>query len=74
MKLLLGTHVLIWLVEGNDSLTQVAKEAIESEARSDVKVRLLEAVVLRCKRLLKHISSQGDGNSLRLNQVSQYSQ
>jgi PIN domain nuclease of toxin-antitoxin system len=31
MKLLLDTHVLIWLVEGNDSLTQAAKEAIENE-------------------------------------------
>lgn len=31
MKLLLDTNVLIWLVEGNDSLTQAAKEAIENE-------------------------------------------
>jgi PIN domain nuclease of toxin-antitoxin system len=34
MKLLLDTHVLIWLVEGNDSLTQAAKEAIENEGNN----------------------------------------
>jgi PIN domain nuclease of toxin-antitoxin system len=31
MQLLLDTHVLIWLVEGNDSLTPAAKQAIENE-------------------------------------------
>jgi PIN domain nuclease of toxin-antitoxin system len=29
MKLLLDTHILIWLVEGSDSLSQTAKEAID---------------------------------------------
>jgi PIN domain nuclease of toxin-antitoxin system len=31
MNLLLDTHVLIWLVEGSDNLSQYAKQAIEDE-------------------------------------------
>jgi PIN domain nuclease of toxin-antitoxin system len=31
MKLLIDTHVLIWLIEGSENLTQAAKEAIEDE-------------------------------------------
>ncbi len=31
MRLLLDTHVLIWLVEGSEKLSQVAKQAIEDE-------------------------------------------
>jgi PIN domain nuclease of toxin-antitoxin system len=34
MKLLLDTHVLIWLVEGSDNLSQLAKQAIEDENNS----------------------------------------
>jgi PIN domain nuclease of toxin-antitoxin system len=34
MKLLLDTHVLIWLVEGTDNLSQAAKQAIENEDNS----------------------------------------
>ena len=31
MKLLLDTHVLIWLVEGSDNLSPAARQAIENE-------------------------------------------
>lgn len=31
MNLLLDTHVLIWLVEGSDNLSQSAKQAIEDD-------------------------------------------
>ncbi|WP_310485575.1 type II toxin-antitoxin system VapC family toxin [Chamaesiphon sp. VAR_48_metabat_403] len=34
MNLLLDTHVLIWLVEGSDNLSQSAKQAIEDEQNS----------------------------------------
>jgi PIN domain nuclease of toxin-antitoxin system len=34
MKLLLDTHVLIWLVEGTDNLSQAARQAIEDEDNS----------------------------------------
>lgn len=34
MKLLLDTHVLIWLVEGSDSLSQAARQGIENEDNS----------------------------------------
>ncbi|WP_309744067.1 type II toxin-antitoxin system VapC family toxin [Chamaesiphon sp. OTE_20_metabat_361] len=34
MNLLLDTHVLIWLVEGSDNLSQCAKQAIEDEQNS----------------------------------------
>jgi PIN domain nuclease of toxin-antitoxin system len=34
MKLLLDTHILIWLVEGSDNLSQAARTAIENEANS----------------------------------------
>jgi PIN domain nuclease of toxin-antitoxin system len=34
MKLLLDTHVLIWLVEGSDNLSQAARQAIEDEKNS----------------------------------------
>jgi PIN domain nuclease of toxin-antitoxin system len=34
MKLLLDTHVLIWLVEGTDNLSQAARQAIENEENS----------------------------------------
>jgi PIN domain nuclease of toxin-antitoxin system len=34
MKLLLDTHVLIWLVEGTDNLSQAARQAIENEDNS----------------------------------------
>jgi PIN domain nuclease of toxin-antitoxin system len=34
MKLLIDTHVLIWLIEGSENLSQVAKAAIEDEDNS----------------------------------------
>jgi PIN domain nuclease of toxin-antitoxin system len=34
MKLLLNTHVLIWLVEGSNSLSQLAQQAIEDDGNS----------------------------------------
>ncbi|WP_310487254.1 type II toxin-antitoxin system VapC family toxin [Chamaesiphon sp. VAR_69_metabat_338] len=34
MKLLLDTHVLIWLVEGSNSLSQPAQQAIEDDGNS----------------------------------------
>jgi PIN domain nuclease of toxin-antitoxin system len=34
MKLLLDTHVLIWLVEGSDNLSQAARQAIENDDNS----------------------------------------
>jgi PIN domain nuclease of toxin-antitoxin system len=34
MKFLLDTHVLIWLLEGNKSLSSVAKSTIEDEQNS----------------------------------------
>jgi PIN domain nuclease of toxin-antitoxin system len=34
MNLLLDTHVLIWLVEGSDNLSQSAQQAIEDEQNS----------------------------------------
>jgi PIN domain nuclease of toxin-antitoxin system len=34
MKLLIDTHVLIWLIEGSENLSQSAKEAIENEDNS----------------------------------------
>jgi PIN domain nuclease of toxin-antitoxin system len=34
MNLLLDTHVLIWLVDGSDNLSQSAKQAIEDEQNS----------------------------------------
>jgi PIN domain nuclease of toxin-antitoxin system len=34
MNLLLDTHVLIWLVEGSENLSQLAKQAIEDEQNS----------------------------------------
>ena len=34
MNLLLDTHVLIWLVEGSENLSQSAKQAIENEQNS----------------------------------------
>lgn len=34
MKLLLDMHVLIWLVEGTDNLSQAARQAIENEDNS----------------------------------------
>jgi PIN domain nuclease of toxin-antitoxin system len=32
MNLLLDTHVLIWLIEGNQNLSQTARSAIEDES------------------------------------------
>ena len=34
MRLLLDTHVLIWLVEGNENLSNAAKQAIEADDNS----------------------------------------
>ncbi len=34
MKLLLDTHVLIWLVEGSENLSNAAKQAIEDDDNS----------------------------------------
>jgi PIN domain nuclease of toxin-antitoxin system len=34
MKLLLDTHVLIWLVEGSDNLSQAARQGIDNEDNS----------------------------------------
>jgi PIN domain nuclease of toxin-antitoxin system len=34
MKLLLDTHVLIWLLEGTDNLSQAARQEIENEDNS----------------------------------------
>lgn len=34
MKLLLDTHIFIWLIEGNPNLTQTARQAIEDEKTS----------------------------------------
>jgi PIN domain nuclease of toxin-antitoxin system len=34
MRLLLDTHVLIWLIDGDDSLSSAAKQAIDDEANS----------------------------------------
>ena len=34
MRLLLDTHVLIWLVEGNEDLSNTAKLAIEADDNS----------------------------------------
>jgi PIN domain nuclease of toxin-antitoxin system len=34
MRLLLDTHVLIWLTEGSSNLSQTAKQAIENEDNS----------------------------------------
>jgi PIN domain nuclease of toxin-antitoxin system len=34
MRVLLDTHVLIWLVEGDKNLSTVAKSAIEDEDNS----------------------------------------
>ena len=31
MKLLLDTHIFIWLIEGNPNLSQAAREAIEDD-------------------------------------------
>jgi PIN domain nuclease of toxin-antitoxin system len=32
MKLLLDTHIFIWLVEGSENLSQIARSAIEDES------------------------------------------
>jgi PIN domain nuclease of toxin-antitoxin system len=34
MKLLLDTHILIWLINGNKNLSQIARQAIEDESNS----------------------------------------
>jgi PIN domain nuclease of toxin-antitoxin system len=34
MRILLDTHVLIWLVEGDKNLSAVARSAIEDERRA----------------------------------------
>ncbi|NMG60070.1 type II toxin-antitoxin system VapC family toxin [Geitlerinema sp. P-1104] len=34
MKLLLDTHILIWLIEGNPNLSQTARQAIEDESNT----------------------------------------
>jgi PIN domain nuclease of toxin-antitoxin system len=34
MKLLLDTHILIWLIDGNQKLNQTSRQAIEDESNS----------------------------------------
>ncbi|WP_354635107.1 type II toxin-antitoxin system VapC family toxin [Planktothricoides raciborskii] len=34
MRLLLDTHIFIWLIEGNPNLSQAAREAIEDESNT----------------------------------------
>jgi len=34
MKLLLDTHILIWLIDGNQKLNQISRQAIEDESNS----------------------------------------